>query len=51
MEERLEGTESREEYEADNEAENKQRILREMSLESAGGSLVPDRAQRKLMIA
>ena len=47
LEERLEGAE----FDQDEEALTKERILREMSLDSAGERLVPDRAQRQLMIA
>jgi len=51
LEERLEGSESREDYEADNEAAVKERILREMSLDGASPRLVPDKHQRQWMIA
>ena len=51
LEQRLANSESNEEYSKDKDAEIKERILREMSLDSAGGSLVPDRLQRQWQIA
>jgi ribosomal protein S18 len=51
LEERLEGSESNAEFATQADAGLKERILREMSLESAGGRLVPDRVQRQWMIA
>lgn len=51
MEDKLQGTENQEEYKADKEADAKLSIIREMSLESAGSRLVPDRSQRQWMIA
>lgn len=51
LEERLEGTESQQEYEQDVQAEMKQSVIREMSLDNSGGKLIPDKAQRKWMIA
>ena len=47
LEERLEGAQ----FDADEEAQTKDQILREMSLDSAGERLIPDRAQRQFMIA
>lgn len=47
LESRLEGAE----FDQDEEAQTKSRILREMSMDSVGERLVPDRAQRQFMIA
>ena len=44
LEERLDGTESQQEYEQDVQAEMKQSVIREMSLDNSGGKLIPDKA-------
>ena len=51
LENRMEEAESLANASQDHEAEVQQKVLREMSLESIEGRLVPDRAQRQWMIA
>jgi ribosomal protein S18 len=51
MEERFSGIETQAEYEADEGADMRSNILREMSLDDSGGRLVPTRAQRQWLIA
>lgn len=51
LEQRLENSESNAEYSKEKDAELKERVLREMSLDEAGGRLLPDRVQRQWLIA
>ena len=51
LEHRLKGTETQGEFASDQQAEIKQSIMREMSLESAGAPLIPNKSQRQWMIA